>query len=420
MSTTTKEPGRDALSELWAVRRDWLPDVLLGAVVLVAGLYEAATTDFLIQSRSVLAGVAVATALAVGLSRRLPSVALALVWLTCGYQVLQTVPVMAVQVSIAAVAFGTARWGRPITVLLSALSIPAAGALATVYADSRIVYSIVDVSQYKRLLDAVQQFGATWQIAAALLGMAVLGVPWLAGLTLRFSDRATVSRASQEMAEQEAARAQRESEQAHEIARLREEQAQLAHDVHDVVGHSLAVILAQAESAQFLDEADTGALRLSMANIASSARSSLQDVRRVLAADPTSTTGLGELHDLVAGVRASGHEVRFEEVGTARSLAPELSTVAYRVLQEMLTNAIRHGARPERVDVGLEWGAELRISVTNTIRHPATEEAEVPGGQGVDGMRRRLGSVGGRLDLRRDGTSTFTAIAWVPVRTVYP
>ena len=88
--------------------------------------------------------------------------------------------------------------------------------------------------------------------AVGLAGMSTLGVPWLAGLTLRFRDRARESRASQVAAEEGAARAEVAAEQSREIAQLREDQARLARDVHDVVGHSLAVILAQAESAQYL------------------------------------------------------------------------------------------------------------------------------------------------------------------------
>jgi signal transduction histidine kinase len=408
-------------ADLWARRWSWLPDLVLGLIVLVAGLYEAATTDYVVSSRFDLGWVAVATGAAVGLSRRLPIVSLSLVWLTCGYEVVHSYPVLVVQVTIAVVAFGTARWGHPVTVLLSALSIPVAGALATVYADEKIFVNVVDVGQYRRLLDTVQQFGTSWQIGAAVLGMAVLGVPWLAGLTLRFSDRASVSRVSQVRAEEEAARAQRESEQAHEIARLREEQTQLAHDVHDVVGHSLAVILAQAESAQFLDEADTGALRLSMANIASSARASLQDVRQVLTATNDPAAGPGALKDLVEGVRSSGHEVRFEETGTPRPLAPELTTVAYRVVQEMLTNAIRHGSRNDPITVDLRWGEALEIRVGNVVgQAPAVSDPS--GGQGVEGMRRRLTSVGGLLEVATSGGTsggTYTATATVPVRTVY-
>ena len=101
--------------------------------------------------------------------------------------------------------------------------------------------------------------------------------PWLLGLALRFSARSQASRRSQVVAEAE-------RDQAAEIARLRDEQTRLAHDVHDVVGHSLAVILAQAESAQFRDDEDTEALKQTMTNIATSARGSLEDVRQVLAA----------------------------------------------------------------------------------------------------------------------------------------
>jgi len=157
-----------------------------------------------------------------------------------------------------------------------------------------------------------------------------------------------------------------------------------------------------------------------MEKIAKSARSSLQDVRHVLTSTQESpTSGPGEFGDLVEGVRASGHEVRFTVVGSARPLAPEFATVAYRVLQEMLTNAIRHGRRDSAVDVELHWAGELRIEVVNVV--DATSEAE-ESGHGLEGMLRRLESIGGRLDIRRRNlldAQTFTATAWIPLRTVY-
>jgi signal transduction histidine kinase len=409
------------VSTLVAARPDWrawLPDVVAGTVVLVLGLVEAANTDVLLGSRAGFVWAALTTALAVGLSRQLPGVALAVVWAEFGLQLAHDAPLLYVQAAVAAVAFGTARWGRVPTVVLSALSIPAAGTLAVFATDFHTYSAIVDAGQVRRLLDLVYQFSATWQVAAAVFGTAVLGVPWLTGLTLRFNSRAMASRSSQEVAEREAARAQSESEQAREIARLQEGQAQLARDVHDVVGHSLAVILAQAESAQFVDDVDTAALRLSMRNIADSARESLQNVRHVLTPTDAPPTGPGELRDLVDGVRASGHEVALTQTGAPRPLPPDLATVAYRVLQEMLTNAIRHGSREQPATVALHWATELRIEVANPVGVP-----DAPGGQGIDGMRRRLESVGGRLDVRRStdaGRQTFTATAWVPTRTVAP
>jgi signal transduction histidine kinase len=115
------------------------------------------------------------------------------------------------------------------------------------------------------------------------------------------------------------------------------------------------------------------------------------------------------------------------EVGEPRPLPPELATVAYRVLQEMLTNAIRHGRRDEPLHVERHWQDELRIEVRNVIDMATVETrpmAAAPDrppapGHGLEGMRRRLESVGGRLDVRPRtgaGDPTFTVTAWVPTR----
>ena len=136
----------------------------------------------------------------------------------------------------------------------------------------------------------------------------------------------------------------------------------------------------------------------------------------MLTPSPAATAQPGSLDALINGVRESGHEVASSEVGTPQPMPPELDVVAYRVLQEMLTNAIKHGRRDDPVFVERHWEGELRIEVRNVVE---------PGGEvtgprhGLDGMRRRLESVGGRLDVRRreeEGRATFTATAWIPVR----
>ncbi|MCW2755457.1 MAG: Signal transduction histidine kinase [Marmoricola sp.] len=395
--------------------RSWAPDATLGLVVLVVGVIEIHRAG-LTHDHPPLFWIVAATAVAVGLSRRLPLVSLLLIWVFYAYQVSQPYPILYVQLSVVVVSFGCACWGHPVTVFLSGLSIPAAGVIAVIFAGSDLFRVASYLSQYRQVIDAVQQVSGSWRLGALILGTVLLGVPWLAGLTVRFSRYAAESHDSQQAAEEHAARAQRESEQAHEIARLREEQAKLAHDVHDVVGHSLAVILAQAESAQFLDEADSVALKQSMANIASSARTSLRDVRQVLT--PTSEAAAdatpGALTDLVEGVRDAGHQLTFSATGVERPLPPDRATVAYRVLQEMLTNAIRHGSRDQPLRVALDWGDELRIEVANLVG--PNEAGVVPGGQGLDGMRRRLESVGGTLQV---GTTSniFTTTASIPVRS---
>jgi signal transduction histidine kinase len=291
-----------------------------------------------------------------------------------------------------------------------------------------------DVGVFTELMNGAYRFSDTLAVGATILGLLILAVPWLAGLMLRATARAQRSEVQQERAEAVAALAHRETEQAREIAQLREEQARLARDVHDVVGHSLAVILAQAESAQYLPETDPEAMQKTMATIAASARTSLQDVRQVLAnSKHIAQARTGAFEQLVEGVRAAGTEVVATEVGTPQPLPPELEVVAHRAVQEMLTNAIKHGRRDQPVQVERHWpegtfDRNLRIEVRN-VEHrsaglPVDETrrfyaVDVNPGQGLEGMRRRLDSVGGRLDVRRreepEGP-TFTATAWVPVR----
>jgi signal transduction histidine kinase len=395
----------------------WGPDLGVAALVLLVGLFEVTTIDsYAPESRSPLVLLVIGIAVTVGLCQHLPGVALGLAWVICALQVTTGTQLLVVELALGAVAFGTARWGSLATVWVSALSIPAAAFIAVLWIDPDVFYRALDTAGFKSLVATTSRFSDRWQITTAVLGMSVLGVPWLAGLALRFSARARQSQVSQVAAEAE-------RDQAEEIARLRDDQARLARDVHDVVGHSLAVILAQAESAQYLKDADTHALKHTMENIATSARTSLQDVRQVLAstgdaAAPRSRNG--DLDSLVDGVRASGHEVVATEVGTPHPLPPELDVVAFRVLQEMLTNALKHGRRDEPVRVERHWEGELRIEVQNAV-DPESEEtrpiAAAGDGQGLDGMRRRLESVGGRLDVRRrNDPATFTATAWVPLR----
>jgi signal transduction histidine kinase len=160
-----------------------------------------------------------------------------------------------------------------------------------------------------------------------------------------------------------------------------------------------------------------------MQTIARSARTSLQDVRQVLTPGQESTAGRrGGLDTLIEAVRTSGHPIVSTETGEVRPLPPELDAVAYRVLQEMLTNAIKHGRRDQAVLVERRWpdtgsaNNALRIEVRNAID---VSSAEATDGQGLPGMRRRLESVGGTLEIQRDGV-TFAAIALVPVRAPLP
>ncbi len=419
---------------------DWFgSETVLAIVVALLGILWALGNASYYGLAETLALVIAALAIAgiVAICRRRPGLALGLVWATASTHVLLGVPVLPTELSFVIVAFTAARWGSPTTLVASALSIPAFAVLVLVSSSIIGYLPVWSLDDYTPLMvDAVYGLGApSAYVGVALLALVIFGIPWLAGLALRFSDRASVSQAGQAIAEEQSERARREAEQALEIARLRDEQARLARDVHDVVGHSLAVILAQAESAQYASDGDTDTLKSTLATIAASARSSLQDVRHVL----TTAAGQGPelvapraLDTLVEGVRSSGHEVVSCEVGVPQPLPPDLEVVAYRVLQEMLTNAIRHGSRREPVRLERHWpdgawSGELRIEVRNSVGpDEGAEGAEGGEGHGLEGMRRRLEACGGRLDVRRregerpGDPASFTTTAWVPVRTVVP
>jgi signal transduction histidine kinase len=125
---------------------------------------------------------------------------------------------------------------------------------------------------------------------------------------------------------------------------------------------------------------------------------------------------------LVESVRSAGHEVIVSVSGEPRPLSPDRATVTLRVLQEMLTNALRHGLRGTAIDVAWDWTAtdSVQVVVTNRIAAPQGEM-----GLGIVGMRRRLESVGGQLVTGVDprDSALFVASAVLPTRapeTVLP
>lgn len=406
--------------------RDRVPDLCAGAGVAVLGILELVRAGGVVDLATLL--VVAGFAAAVGIARWLPGTALAVVWATGFLQLASGAPVLFVELAVAFVAFACARWGSVAVVAISGLSIPGAMLVVVLAVTTDLLPSVislaVDRGQAWQLADTAYRFGDTWQAGAAVVGTLALVAPWFLGLVLRFMERAQRSEASVEVAHAETVQAQ-------EIARLREEQARLANDVHDVVGHSLAVILAQAESAQYLPD-DPDKLKETMATIAQSARTSLQDVRQVLTDPEARSVRTAAFEELVGSVRATGQEVQVAEIGTPRPLPPELDVVAHRVVQEMLTNAVKHGRRDRPVHVERHWPQDvyerdLRLEVSNAMLESATSDETQPlrpatdatAGSGIAGMRRRVEAVGGRLDVRRrtgpDGP-TFTATAWVPVR----
>lgn len=335
--------------------------------------------------------------LAIALSRLTPASALALLAISGAGQLVLGIEVPSDIAAVAVVTFNCGRRGRASTIWAACAYLASAYALGGLYA----------VNTGTHVTDAISSQGtsAVDALLLALLGTAgPLAVPVMLGLTLRMRARAQENRERQLRAEADRHVAQAFQAKAEEIARVESERSALARDVHDVVGHSLAVILAQAESGLILEAGEPSVVRQVLRTIANSARASLEDVRAVL--QPDRTVAATSLDALVAGVPPT-IEVTDLVLGTPRELAPEISVVASRTLQEMLTNALKHSCEA-RMEVTRDWSDGLRIRVSNSA-----EDTVRGSGLGLVGMRRRVEDLGGTVTVDDLGTR-FTVEAYVP------
>ncbi len=375
----------------------------LGACVGLIGLVEAIQRIRLGGTAALpLLAIAIGLGIATGLSRHRPGLAVAVTWLVGCIQALSNIDGMVTEAAIVLVLFGASRYGSVSTVWVSGLSIPAAYLAGALYVRAHGTGLSVVLGA-----SALARATPRPTIVLAVTMCLALTLPWLLGLTLR--TRAQARTNLREMLRAEAMRdvADTRRGEAEELARVKDEQVRLARDLHDVVGHSLTVILAQAQSADYVPDDDAARLKEIMGTIASSARRSLGDIHRVLSETPDPDTTA--LDTLLSPLIEAGRNVEHAVIGRPRPLPPDLAVVAYRVMQEMLTNALGHGTATEPIGVTMDWGPILRIAVSNTVEEPSSDRA----GLGLGSMRARLASVQGTLSIEEhDGT--FVATAAIP------
>ncbi|WP_109210526.1 MULTISPECIES: histidine kinase [Microbacterium] len=252
--------------------------------------------------------------------------------------------------------------------------------------------------------------GLTWQTLPLALVMLVaaafaLGLSWTTGALVRTAVRARENRDAQQRAEAEAAAEQ--------------ERVRIARDMHDVVAHSLAVVVAQADGARYAAAADPAVATEALATISTTARAALADVRLLLGqlrhrqGDGPQPT-LADLEELYAQVRAAGVQLRVDVDPAPPGEPPAAVQLAvYRILQEAFTNALRHGAPGGPVDVRLAW---LPDRVELSVRNPVAPGAAPHGrpGHGLIGMRERAQLAGGRFDASEESGS-FAVSASIPI-----
>jgi signal transduction histidine kinase len=234
--------------------------------------------------------------------------------------------------------------------------------------------------------------------AEIVFGILLWGGTWLAG------DRTRLRRERMAELEERAARAERDAERERLLA-VAEERGRIARDLHDSAGHAINVILVHAGHGRLQTERDPERAREAFQTIEDVARETVGEIDqmvRVLREDASlpgevePPPGLAALDGLVASHRATGLDVTVSANGDRHPLPPAIDRGAYRILQEALTNAARHGAGSATVEVAFgEDGLEL--AVLNPI---STDRAGRPpgGGHGVVGMRERAALLGGALE----------------------
>lgn len=200
----------------------------------------------------------------------------------------------------------------------------------------------------------------------------------------------------------------RARERAETERRLRdEERLRVAHEVHDVVGHGLAAIQMQADIALHLVERkpDQGVRALEAIRSASAAAlTELRDtLRSITPGDDLPSrarvAGLARLDELCDRTRTAGVDVRLSVTGTAPRLPPAVDLAAYRIIQESLTNVVKH-AMQRRATVDVTYGVDT-VAITVTSPHDGSIVQE---GFGIRGIRRHATSIGGTLDIRTGPT----------------
>jgi signal transduction histidine kinase len=209
-----------------------------------------------------------------------------------------------------------------------------------------------------------------------------------------------------------------------ERRRAEEERLRIARELHDVLAHNISLINVQSGVALHLLDQQPEQARSALTIINEASADALREVRSVLGVlrgvdervPRAPTAGLARLGDLISGSAAAGVNVQVEVDGRRRPLPTSVDLAAFRIVQESLTNVVRHsGAAAARVRLGFDEH-ELTVQVDDEGVGQPSDRRDEDGGNGIAGMRERAVALGGDLDAGSRGDRGFRVWARLPLR----
>lgn len=313
-------------------------------------------------------------------------------------------PLAVLAVEVAGVALLPRQLGLPqgVALLIAVYS-------AALYSDRRLVLALLLLATGAWLL----AFGGQARIPGGLVPLLLVAPVWLAGTGLRQREQ---------RAEASAARADR-LEQEREAA-LRAERARIARELHDLVTHSVSVMVLQTGAARQIMSKDERRSRALLESVEGSGRSALEELRRLLGllsdqgadAPLSPQPGVAEIPSLIEQVRHTGLAVDLSVEGEPRAVSGGVTIAAYRIVQEALTNVLKHAGRAP-TEVVLRWDdAALELEVLDHGSQRSAHDGDAPAGRGITGMRERAAMYGGTLEANPGPGGGYLVRARLPLK----
>jgi signal transduction histidine kinase len=331
------------------------------------------------------------------------------------------VSVSAVLLTVLAGAVLTLRRRFPLLVLGSTGALTAVLVVTHAYPGGAPVivamYTVAELRERRLSVAALVPTAVLLQVGSVSSPPIAIGA-WALGAYVQTRHRYTAA------VEERAAQLERERDQLSQIAAQRE-RASIARELHDIVAHSVTVMLLGARGARDVLRTSPEAAEDVLRGVETSAEQSIAELRRILAvlrspehaADVRPAPVLADLGELIANYRTAGLPVELRIQGPQRPLPGGVELSVYRIVEEALTNVLKH-ARPGAVMVELRFhGSVLEVTIEDNGATPAAEPPAGGSGHGILGMRERVAALSGEFEARQRVGGGFRVGARLPIGT---